>query len=99
MIIVSALVYEILYQKVFSELDRRDNLARSPRGNPLPDLNNMSYYQNGLMEDESLKDDTEDNSGWTEVRSRSSKGDNLYLKQQLARSRWVEENIQCTRVA
>lgn len=68
-----SLVYEILYQKVFSELDRRDNLARSPRGNPPPDLNNMSYYQNGLMEDESLKDDTEDNSGWTEVRSRSSK--------------------------
>lgn len=32
------------------------------------------------MEDEFFKDDIEDNFGWTEVRSRFSKGDNLYFK-------------------
>ena len=34
-----------------------------------------NYYQNGLGEDDTFKEDSEDNSGWTEVvRGRSSKG-------------------------
>ena len=67
-------MYEILYQRVFSELDRREN---SFKQNLTPDTNNVSatFYQNGFGEDDgAFKDDGEDNTGWTEVKSRSSKG-------------------------
>lgn len=68
-----SLMYEILYQRVFSELDRREN---SFKQNLTPDTNNVSttFYQNGFGEDDgAFKDDGEDNTGWTEVKSRSSK--------------------------
>ena len=71
---MTALMYEILYQRVFSELDRREN---SFKQNLTPDTNNVSttFYQNGFGEDDgAFKDDGEDNTGWTEVKSRSSKG-------------------------
>ena len=76
---VTALVYEILYQKVFSELDRRENSMKQTQSkhNRTADLNSVmtAYYQNGLAEDDGFKDDSEDNSGWTEVvRGKSSKG-------------------------
>lgn len=74
---VTALVYEILYQKVFLELDRKDNSSKGPKQNPGKDVNNVitNYYQNGLTEDDAFKEDSEDNSGWTEVvRGRSNKG-------------------------
>lgn len=73
---VTALVYEILYQKVFLELDRKDNSSKGPKQNPAKDVNNVmtNYYQNGLTEDDAFKEDSEDNSGWTEVvRGRSNK--------------------------
>ena len=74
---VTALVYEILYQKVFSELDRKYTSSKGPKQNPASDVNNVmtNYYQNGLTEDDAFKEDSEDNSGWTEVvRGRSNKG-------------------------
>ena len=74
---VTALVYEILYQKVFAELDRSYNSSKGPKQNPGNDVNSVmtNYYQNGLTEDDAFKEDNEDNSGWTEVvRGRSNKG-------------------------
>ena len=76
-VFVTALVYEILYQKVFGELDRKCNTGKGPKQNPGNDVNNVmtNYYQNGLTEDDAFKEDNEDNSGWTEVvRGRSNKG-------------------------
>lgn len=69
-----SMVYEILYQRVFSELDRKENL-RGSKHNQSTDMNSMmALYQNGLGEDDSFKEDSEDNSGWTEVvRGRSNK--------------------------
>ena len=71
-------MYEILYQKVFTELDRKDNTSKGPsKQNPTNDVNSVmtSYYQNGLGEDDTFKEDNEDNAGWTEVvRGRSNKG-------------------------
>jgi len=70
-------VYEILYQKVFAELDRKEHAVKGSKQHPSTDLNNMmtTFYQNGLGEDDTFEDDIEDNSGWTEVvRGRSNKG-------------------------
>ena len=70
-------MYEILYQKVFTELDRKYNSSKGPKQNPANDVNSVtaSYYQNGLTEDDAFKEDSEDNAGWTEViRGRSHKG-------------------------
>ncbi|XP_015749321.1 PREDICTED: OTU domain-containing protein 4-like [Acropora digitifera] len=72
--ICQSLVYGILYQKVFAELDKRENSAKSSKSNPPADMTSpMVFYQNGLREEDSFKDEAEDNSGWTEVKSRSSK--------------------------
>ncbi|XP_067040248.1 uncharacterized protein [Acropora muricata] len=69
-----SLVYGILYQKVFAELDKRENSAKSSKSNPPADITSpIVFYQNGLREEDSFKDEAEDNSGWTEVKSRSSK--------------------------
>jgi len=71
-----SLVYEILYQKVFAELDRKEHAMKGSKHNPSTDMNNMmtTSYQNGLGEDDTFEDDIEDNSGWTEVvRGRSNK--------------------------
>lgn len=70
-------MYEILYQKVFGELDRKCNTSKGPKQNHGNDVNSVmtNYYQNGLTEDDAFKEDNEDNSGWTEVvRGRSNKG-------------------------
>lgn len=69
---------------MFSELDRKENSVKGPKQNPPNDLNNvMAYYQNGLEDDDSFKEDKEDNSGWTEVvRGRSSKGKTDLINQQ-----------------
>lgn len=70
-------MYEILYQKVFAELDRKYNTSKGPKQNPANDVNSVitNYYQNGLTEDDAFKEDSEDNAGWTEVvRGRSNKG-------------------------
>ncbi len=78
---VTALMYEILYQKVFTELDRKYNTRKGPAQTPANDANSTmtSYYQNGLGEDDTFKDDGEDNAGWTEVvRGRSNKGENSH---------------------
>lgn len=71
-------MYEILYQNVFGELDRKHGSKQNSAG----DLNNLvpNYYQNGLGDDDSFKEDGEDNSGWVEVvRGRSGKG-TLHLR-------------------
>ena len=77
---VTALVYEILYRRVFSELDRKENSFKGCKQNPTTDMDSMmtAFYQNGLEDDNAFKEDSEDNSGWTEVvRGRSSKGKQL----------------------
>ena len=76
------MVYEILYQRVFSELDKKENSVKGSKQNPPNDLNVMPFYPNGLGGDDSFKEDNEDNSGWTEVvRGRSSKGKTDYFDQ------------------
>lgn len=74
---VIVLVYEILYQKVFLEFDRKDNFSKGFKQNLVKDVNNVmiNYYQNGLIEDDVFKEDSEDNFGWIEVvRGRFNKG-------------------------
>jgi len=46
----------------------------------------MVFYQNGLREEDSFKDEAEDNSGWTEVKSRSSKGEIIHLPSQFVKT-------------
>lgn len=61
-----SLVYELLYQNVFGELDRKCGSRQNSPG----DVNNMgtaNFYQNGLGDEDSFKEDGEDNTGWTEV--------------------------------
>lgn len=71
---------------MFSELDKRENSGRSSKSNPPVDVNSSGgFYQNGLREEDSFKDDTEDNSGWTEVKSRSSKGEIIHLHNQFVK--------------
>lgn len=79
---ITAMVYEILYQRVFSELDRKENLKGS-KHNQSTDMNSMmALYQNGLGEDDSFKEDSEDNNGWTEVvRGRSNKGKSYLMSE------------------
>ena len=70
-------MYEILYQRVFTELDRKYNNSKGPIQNAASDVNSVmtNYYQNGLGDDDTFKDESEDNAGWTEVvRGRSNKG-------------------------
>ena len=84
---LAALVYGILYQKVFAELDKRENSAKSSKSNPPADMTSpMVFYQNGLREEDSFKDEAEDNSGWTEVKSRSSKGEIIHLPSQFVKT-------------
>lgn len=67
------MVYELLYQNVFGELDRKCGSRQNSPG----DLNSMgttNFYQNGLGDEGSFKEDGEDNSGWTEVVRGKGKG-------------------------
>lgn len=67
---------------MFAELDKRENSAKSSKSSPPADMTSpMVFYQNGLREEDSFKDEAEDNSGWTEVKSRSSKGEIIHLHQ------------------
>ena len=70
---------------MFSELDRNENSVKGSKQNPSNDMSNvMAFYQNGLGDDDSFKEDNEDNSGWTEVvRGRSSKGKTDLLTERL----------------
>ena len=71
---------------MFSELDKREHSARSSKSNPPVGMNSsVGFYQNGLREEDSFKDDTEDNYGWTEVRGRSSKGEIIHLHNQFVK--------------
>ena len=72
---------------MFAELDKRENSAKSSKSNPPADITSpMVFYQNGLREEDSFKDEAEDNSGWTEVKSRSSKGEIIHLPSQFVKT-------------
>ena len=72
---------------MFAELDKRENSAKSSKSNPPADITGpIVFYQNGLREEDSFKDEAEDNSGWTEVKSRSSKGEIIHLPSQFVKT-------------
>ena len=71
----SALVYELLYKRVFPELDRKDHSRKGGVQTPEPLMGlSVDLYENGNMPDEFRENGNDDNDGWTEVKSRSQKG-------------------------